>query len=108
MRWLPLTVALLAWTPAAASDARNAADEAQLQKVGLKTDGATLLEFFRQRTVRTDQQHVRTLVKQLSHRSFAVRRKATAELIVLGTRAISQLREASKDPELEVRRRAEE
>src|SRR5207244_8779489 len=98
----------LSATSANAAEARIAADEARLQKAGLKTDGEALLDFFRKHTVRADQQLVRTLVRQLSHRSFSVRRKATNELIGFGARAVSQLREATNDPELEVRRRAEE
>jgi hypothetical protein len=107
MRWMALAFALSA-TSANAAEARIAADEARLQKAGLKTDGEALLDFFRKHTVRADQQQVRVLIKQLSHRSFSVRRKATNELISLGARAVSQLREATHDTELEVRRRAED
>ncbi len=109
MRWMALAFVLIAVpSTEAGADARNAADEARLQKAGLKTDGAALLEFFRQRTVRTDQQQVRSLVLQLSHRSFSRRQKASAGLIAFGARSVSQLRDALRDPELEVRRRAEE
>src|ERR1700720_2800232 len=107
MRWMALAFTLFA-APANAAEARIAADEARVQKAGLKTDGDALLTFFRERTVRVDQKHIHALVGQLSHRSFSVRRKATNELIAFGARAVPQLREAVRDPELEVRRRAEE
>jgi hypothetical protein len=110
MRWMALTIALAAARPltAAANDAQTAADQLRVQQAGLKTDGEALLEFFRNKTVRVDQKQIKALVQQLSHRSFNVRKKASAALIALGAHAVPQLREATRSEELEVRRRAEE
>jgi HEAT repeats len=93
---------------AAGTEAVVAADEQVLFKAGIKTDGESLLAHFRERTVRVDQEQIRALVKQLSSRSYAARQRATTGLIALGARAVSQLKEASKSAELEVRRRAED
>jgi HEAT repeat protein len=105
-----LITGLLPESPAAPdnSEALIAADEQRLDKAKIKSDGESLLAFFRERTVRVEQAEIRNLVKQLSHRSYAVRQRATNSLITLGTRAVSQLKEASKSDDLEVRRRAED
>jgi HEAT repeat protein len=113
MRCLAVAIVLIARLPVqagseAAMRASEAADEKRLQQAGVKTDADSLLEFFRTRTVRVDQQQVKILVQQLSHRSFSVRKKASAALVALGARAVPLLRAATHDGELEVRRRAEE
>src|SRR5262245_56541092 len=109
MRWMTLALALMACQASLAGpDAQIAADEARLHKADLKTDADALLQFFKQRTVRADQKQIKTLVTQLSARSFQARQKASKSLVALGARAVPALREAIKDQELEVRRRAEE
>jgi hypothetical protein len=81
-----------------------ARDEQELRGAGIPTDGPGLLDFFRNRTVDLD-----TLVKELGDDSFAVRERATKQLISLGRRAREVLEKAaSKSPDVEVRRRAEE
>jgi hypothetical protein len=113
MRWMGLAVVLatglLAGSLAAPGnpDAIIATDEQRLQNAKIKSDGESLLAFFRERTVRVDQAEIRNLVKQLSHRSYAVRERATNGLISLGAKAVSQLKEATRSDDLEVRRRAE-
>src|SRR5262245_32159418 len=104
MRWkvpvLVLFVPVLAVPSAALADGQSAADEQRLHRAGLKTDPASLLEFFRSRTVRSDPQQVKKLIAQLAARSFAVRERATTGLIALGAQAVPQLEEASRDPDL--------
>src|SRR5436190_17670574 len=109
MRLIAVAIILVACLPVrAADDAQKAADEARLQQADIKTDAESLLNFFRSRTVRVDQQQIKAVVRQLSSRSFSMRQKASTALIGMGAKAVSQLREALHDPELEVRRRAEE
>lgn len=86
---------------------QTAQDEQRLGQADLKTDAASLLDFFRRQTVRVDQAEIKTLVGQLSHRSFSVRQKATRKLRDLGARAVPLLKEAAADADLEVRRKAE-
>jgi HEAT repeat protein len=84
------------------------ADERRLEAAGVKQDGEALLKFFRQRTL-TDEERdkVRALVRQLGDETFKVREHAVAELVARGPIAVELLKEALKDPDLEVIRRAE-
>ena len=89
-----------------AADVR--ADERRLETAGLKHDGEALLRFFRQRTL-TDKERdkVKALVRQLGDESFKAREQAVAELVARGPIAIDLLKQALKDSDLEVVRRAE-
>jgi hypothetical protein len=103
---LCLAVGLL-WSGAAgAAPDRRADDEKTLHKAGVGTDSKALLDFFRSRTVRADQQQVRSLIRDLASRSFAARERASTGLTILGAPAIPQLRQALRSPDVEVRRRA--
>jgi HEAT repeat protein len=115
MRWTPLVLpATICWTlalippaPAVGPDAIKA-DEELLRDAKLATDGPALLEFFRQRTLTgANRARIQALVQQLGDRSFRVREKAQAELIRMGPIATTLLRQAVKDADLEVRRRAD-
>src|SRR5262245_26049636 len=75
---------------------------------GPEADDRALLDFFRRRTARADQQRVRELVAQLGSRSFAERSRASAARPALGARPVPRLRRAAASPDAEVRRRAEE
>src|SRR5215471_3477478 len=92
----------------ARSDETTKADEQALQAVGLRSDAATLLDFFRKRTAgEAKPDRVSELVRQLGDASAAVREKATGELVSLGTIAVPWLRQAVKDPDdLETANRA--
>jgi HEAT repeat protein len=72
------------------------------------TDGPTLLEEFRRRTLTPEAAaRTRALVRRLGDGSFSERERATAELIALGRVALPVLREAARDPDAEVAHRAE-
>ena len=84
-------------------------DEAVLKNAGIPTDNAGLLEFFRKRTMTSqDQNKVAFLVRQLGDESFRTRETATSDLIGLGVIAVPSLRQAVKSTDPEVVRRAEE
>jgi HEAT repeats/PQQ-like domain len=102
-------VAALLLVPLAPASDRDA-DERALREAGVGTDGAALLQFFKNRTVSgTDRDTIAALIKQLGDDSFTEREKATADLIALGPRAESQLREAAeKNSDAEIKRRAED
>ncbi|MCI0465139.1 MAG: HEAT repeat domain-containing protein [Gemmataceae bacterium] len=90
--------------------AEGAADEKLLRDAGLRTDGPGLLEYFRQRTPSgNDRERLALLVEQLGHRTFAVREKASRELLRAGEHALEFLRAVLKNPrDEEMRRRAEQ
>src|SRR5207247_9585622 len=83
------------------------ADEALLKKNKVPTDGPGLLEHLRKRSLGPEgEAKLRKLVKALGDDDFETRENATQELIALGLRARLAVRAATKDPDLEVRRRA--
>jgi HEAT repeat protein len=72
-----------------------------------RTDGALLLETLGEHSLTTDKRdRVRRLIAQLGGEEFAVREKAGQELAALGRIALPQLREAARDRDAEVARRA--
>lgn len=101
-----------AWAAVAASlaDPPTVSDDEQtLKAAGFGGDTATLLEFFRLRTLGdTSRAQIAALVRRLGDRSFAARERASAELARFGPAAVESLRPALKDPDLEVARRAEQ
>jgi hypothetical protein len=107
--WAAVLVAGLALTTvAAAADDPAREDEQALAAVHLGTDGPTLLNFFRKHTpVDTDREKVRALIAALGDDSYQVREHASDELVALGAAATPLLREAVKDSDVEVARRAE-
>lgn len=85
-----------------------AADEKILQAANRKTDPASLLEFFRQRTLpEKEREEYRGYVKQLGSEIFRQREQAMTKLVAKGPVVIELLREALKEPDLEVVRRAD-
>jgi hypothetical protein len=92
----------------AAEDPVEAADVKLLKDVRVGTDGAGLLEFFKQRSLTgDDEQRLQELVRQLGSKRFAAREKASRELVQRGTPALKVLRPALTDPDREIARRAE-
>lgn len=82
-------------------------DEKILVDAGLKTDGASLVEFFLKRTLSPKEiEELRRTIRLLGHDVFAVREKASADLVSAGRSAIPFLRAALTDPDLEISRRA--
>jgi hypothetical protein len=88
-------------------DMSAAWDEQLLKKAELPGDDRALLDFLRKQ-IPTPARLARVgeLVKQLGDEVFAVREKAEAGLLELGAVALPALRKASKDTDLEVRRRS--
>ena len=83
------------------------ADEQTLKAAHLGTDGPALLDFFRSHTLSpADRERVGRLIKQLGDDEFAVREKASADLVKLGPKVVALLRPVAKDPDCEVARRA--
>jgi HEAT repeat protein len=83
------------------------ADEALLKGAGLGADGPALLAFFRQRTVRPeDEKRAAELVAELGNTDYAVREKASRQLKALGPAALPALRRAAQSADAEVKRRA--
>jgi hypothetical protein len=112
MSWKPLTlfplclVLLLPPSIRGADDSLTRADEQLLAQARVGADGPALLEFFRARTLTgARREKVLALIQQLGAQSYAARSKASAELIKMGPLAVSFLREAGKNPDLEVKRR---
>jgi HEAT repeat protein len=94
------------WLKAAVqSDAEE--DEQILKAAQVGDDGESLLAFLRKRTL-TDAKREQLLkyVRDLGSKRFADRRRASRELIAAGTPALALLRQALKDPDVEVVRRA--
>jgi HEAT repeats/PQQ-like domain len=83
-------------------------DETLLRDAGVPTDAAGLLDFFRKRTLsEAEQARIAQTVQKLGDQSFAVRQKASADLIGLGRLARPYLKPALQDSDPEVARRAE-
>jgi hypothetical protein len=90
------------------ADPDTAEDERLLASVKVATDGPCLLEFFRKRILsEADQKRIAALIDQLGDGAFAVREKATTELIALGVPALGPLRRALEHDDAEVRRRVQ-
>jgi HEAT repeat protein len=72
------------------------------------TDGPALLAELRKHTLTPEgQARIETLVQELGDDVFAVREKASTELVACGRLAVPFLREAAKSSDLERKRRAE-
>lgn len=84
------------------------ADEQLLRAAKLGVDGPALLEYFRKLAgTGVDRERLLALIKQLGDEVFDAREKASAELVTLGALAVPFLKEALKDADIEVARRAE-
>ncbi len=103
-----LGLALAAAAALAAGPGSPADDDQLLRQAQVGTDGPSLLAYFRQRTVGdADRQRIEALIRQLGDPQYAVRERASAELVACGLPAIGPLRAAQTDPDVEVARRAE-
>ena len=104
-----LTSALLLELPlchaAWAGEAKEnlAQDVKLLQDAGVATDGLGLLEFFRKKTLSEAQRRqIEELIQQLGSKNFAVREKATKQLITLGHTAVPTLEQALQGADVEL------
>jgi HEAT repeat protein len=87
----------------------SAADRQLLKNAGLLGSDQALLDYLRKRELApADRTHIKTLISQLGDDSFAVREKASQGLVAYGMAAQPMLREALKNNDVEIARRAEE
>ncbi|HTK76052.1 MAG TPA: HEAT repeat domain-containing protein [Gemmataceae bacterium] len=107
-RWLggPVGGAVLL---AVAIAADSPSDEQLVKQAQIPSDGPGLVAYFRQRTVAgNDRQRIESLIERLGDPVYAVRERATADLIASGLPAVTLLRRAAATQEdVEVARRAE-
>jgi hypothetical protein len=91
----------------AADDETAAADERLVKDAGISPDAAGLLAYFRERTLTAaDVKRLETLVRQLGDERFEAREAAAKELVGRGAAAAPLLRQARRDPDAEIARRA--
>lgn len=84
------------------------ADEQALREVQLGTDGASLIKFFKARTLAdADRSRLAALVVDLGSDAYELRERASQELIAAGAQAVPLLRQATRNSDIEVVRRAE-
>jgi HEAT repeat protein len=82
-------------------------DEEILRRADLSTNADALIEFLRKRTLPDkDRPAVELMVRRLNAANFAVRERATQDLIKRGVATLDVLR-ATQGPELELKRRIE-
>jgi hypothetical protein len=105
-----LTVTILSLAVASAGESSaggpQAEDERVLRKAGVAADGPGLLAYFRGRTLTASQRgRIRELIPRLGDDVFAVRQRASLELLALGPAALPHLRAALGDPDEEIKER---
>jgi hypothetical protein len=84
-----------------------AQEERLLRDAGIGVDGPGLLAFFKDRTLSPeDVKRLSAAVRQLGDEDFAVREKASRDLVRAGRPALAVLRTAADDSDFEVSRRA--
>jgi hypothetical protein len=94
--------------PRAAEPNPVAVDEQTLKDAKVASDGPGLLAFLRKRGISdADLARLKKLIRDLGDDSFETRQKASAKLVEAGAVAVPLLREALKDPDIEIKRRAE-
>lgn len=88
---------------------RKTIDEAEtiLKNAEVPVTDEGLLLFFRERAFKGDIQTIEHMARNLGHRSYQLREKASKILKSLGASSIPVLLQASRSTDLEVRRRAE-
>ena len=95
----------LSWAGTAADDGAEPAKI--LKEAGIASDAPGLIKYFKARTPSPgDQARYADLVRNLGDKSFAVREKASKELIAIGEPVLPFLKKALKDGDLELTRRA--
>lgn len=83
-------------------------DEKLLKSAQIGTDGPALLAYLKQRTIGdAERSRIESLIRQLGSQSYAIRERATNDLVTVGVPAIGPLRHAQLDQDIEVARRAE-
>ncbi len=101
-------LAVLAADHGLRADETSQADEQVLQDAGIGTEGASLLTYFRNRTLSEDDlRRLERQVRQLGDLAFRTREHASRELVLAGSPALAFLKPALADEDLEIARRAE-
>jgi hypothetical protein len=92
--------------PEAKEPDTTAEDQKTLRDIGVNPDGASLLEYFRKRTLpAADPKKIEQMIRQLGDDDFATREEAHAGLAALGAAASGGLKLFEKDGDTEVRKR---
>jgi HEAT repeat protein len=104
-----LLASLLIASAPGADDPGASGDEQVLKEANVAVDGSGLAQFFKKLTLTEgDAARLKKLIEQLGDDEFETRDKATAQLKEAGPVALPMLREASKNTDPEVARRAQE
>jgi hypothetical protein len=107
--WLVPVLGILVAARAAEPDPELVNAEKTLQEAKVETDGASLLRFFRERTLtEADITRLGDAVRRLGDDDFETREKAVDELIRAGRKALPFLRAAERDKDPERSRRVGE
>lgn len=114
--WLVVAVVWLSLSPIVSAQEKvekepdtAAEDQKTLQDIGVKVDGAALLEYFRKRTfAEADPAKVKAFIEQLGDEDFLTREKAHEQLLALGPGAMAGLKLAENHTDAETRRRVGE
>ena len=105
---LAISIVLATTCPAAPAIDKPPDDEQLFKTARIETDGPSLIAYFRSRTVTTaDRQRIETLIHQLGDPAYAVRERASNDLVACGLLAVGPLRQAQADADVEVARRAD-
>ena len=108
---LLLTVTWVSFTEIAAFGSAPSAgpqgeDEKILRAAGFAVDGSSLLAYFRKRSLTAEQRdRIREIIPRLGNDDFAVRQRASLELLGFGSAALGHLRAARGDPDEEISER---
>ena len=103
-----VSIGLLTWLACAGDPPPLTQDEQALKQAGVALDSPALLDYFRRRTPTEERQAaLKQLVAQLGSSTYAVRLKATSELIQAGRASLPWLRETLKHRDTETARRAQ-
>ncbi len=95
--------------PPDAAPVFDPSDEELLKDGNVPSDGPGLVEYFRQRVLRADDEaHVKALIRQLADDDFDRREEASIQLCGVGLRAKPMLLAALANPDAEVVHRARE
>jgi hypothetical protein len=96
-------------TPLDLATDTTAFDRALLSNLGLGSDGPALLDYFRKRTYpETNPKETARLIDQLGNEDFEIRDKAHVRLLDIGAGALAGIKQAEKNKDPEVNRRAHE
>src|SRR5262249_12237223 len=108
---LAIFLALMSCRPGVADDraAEIAEAEKALKNANIATDGPNLLDYLRTRTLSEAQvKGLAANIPKLGDKDFATREQASAALREAGNAVLPLMREAVKDPDPEIQRRAQE